>query len=215
MSRQENVVRFYVLTNKLKNVIRTGWKKWKVKKERLESVAEHIFGTQMLAIAINSEYDYDINLTKVIYMLAIHELEEIYIGDLTMFQVSKEEKRRLGKQAVKDVLSGLINKDELESLINEFEEKQTKEAKFAYFCDKLECDLQSKLYDEENCVDLNNQQDNEVFFDSRVQKLLNEGMSFSEMWMRFGQSNYNYDEPFLEVSNYAINNKVKTIDKRR
>lgn len=215
MSRQENVIRFYVLTNRLKNVIRTGWKNWKVKRERIESVAEHIFGTQMLAIAINSEYNYDINLTKVIYMLAIHELEEIYIGDLTMFQISKEEKRRLGKEAVKSVLSGLLNKEELESLINEFEEKQTKEAKFAYFCDKLECDLQSKLYDEENCVDLNDQQDNQTFYDARVQKLLNEGKSFSEMWLSFGQANYNYDEGFLEVSNYAINNKINNIDKRR
>ena len=38
MSREENVIRFYVLCNKLKNVIRTGWKDWHVNRERLESV---------------------------------------------------------------------------------------------------------------------------------------------------------------------------------
>ena len=209
MSREENVVRFYALTNKLKNVIRTGWKDWNVNKERIESVAEHIFGTQMLALAISSEYKYDIDLKKVLYMLAVHELEEIYIGDLTMFQISKEEKRKLGEEAVKKVLSNLLNKEEIENLINEFEEKITKEARFAYFCDKLECDLQSKMYDEENCVDLNNQKDNKTFYDDRVQKLLSEGKSFSEMWMMFGQQNYNYDEAFLEVSNYAMKNKIR------
>ena len=46
----------------------------------------------MLAIAIQSEYQYNIDLNKVIMMLAVHELEEILIGDLTQFQISKAEK---------------------------------------------------------------------------------------------------------------------------
>ena len=74
MEKQKNVINYYVLCNKLKNVIRTGWKHWEVKKDRLESVAEHIFGVQMLAIAMKSEYQYDIDIMKVIFMIAIHEL---------------------------------------------------------------------------------------------------------------------------------------------
>ena len=54
--KEERVINYYVLCNKLKDVIRTGWKDWKVNRERIESVAEHIFGVQMLAIAIKSEY---------------------------------------------------------------------------------------------------------------------------------------------------------------
>ena len=81
MSKEENVIRYYVLCNKLKNVIRTGWKDWHVDRERIESVAEHIFGVQMLAIAMNSEYEYNVDISKVIMMLAVHELEEILIGD--------------------------------------------------------------------------------------------------------------------------------------
>ena len=34
----------------------------KYERERLESVAEHIFGVQMLAIAMKSEYEYDIDI---------------------------------------------------------------------------------------------------------------------------------------------------------
>lgn len=56
MEKAENVVKYYVLCNKLKDVIRTGWKRWSVKRKRLESVAEHIYGVQMLAIAMHSEY---------------------------------------------------------------------------------------------------------------------------------------------------------------
>ena len=104
MTKEENVIRYYVLFNKLKNVIRTGWKDWNVKSERLESVAEHIYGVQMLAIAMQSEYQYDIDIMKVIFMLAIHELEEIFIGDLTRFQITKTEKIKIGHEAVKKVL---------------------------------------------------------------------------------------------------------------
>ena len=83
--------KFYVLCTRLKKLIRTGWKDWNVKRERVESVAEHIYGVQMLALAMYSEYQYDIDIEKVLYMLAVHELEETIIGDLTFLQISSAE----------------------------------------------------------------------------------------------------------------------------
>ena len=44
MTKEERVIKYYVLCNKLKNVIRTGWLNWKVNQDRIESVAEHIYG---------------------------------------------------------------------------------------------------------------------------------------------------------------------------
>ena len=211
MNKAESVVKYYVLCNKLKDVVRTGWKDWNVSRERVESAAEHTFGVQMLAIAMKSQYQYNIDLEKVILMLAIHELEEIYIGDLTLFQISKEEKEKLGHEAVSKVLKDLLDKEKIEDLILEFDERKTKEAQFAFFCDKLECDLQSKLYDEEGCVDLNNQEGNKTFKDDKVQKILEQEKSWSGMWLCFGQERYNYDENFLEVSNYAKNNKISEL----
>ena len=204
MTKEERVINYYVLCNKLKTTIRTGWKDWKVNKERLESVAEHIYGTQMLAIAMKSEYEYDIDIYKVIMMLAVHELEEIYIGDLTSFQITKQEKMKIGTEAVKKVLSNLTNKLEIENLILEYEKRETKEAKFAYYCDKLECDLQCRLYDLEKTVDVTNQEGNISFNDERVQSLLKQNKSWSEMWMLYGQSKYNYDDNFKKVSDFAM-----------
>lgn len=95
MCKEQNVLNYYVVCNKLKNVIRTGWKDWKVKRERIESVAEHIYGVQMLAIAMKSEYQYDIDMQKVIFMLAIHELGETVIGDLTHSKFQEKKKKEL------------------------------------------------------------------------------------------------------------------------
>ena len=208
MNKEKNVIEYYVLCNKLKNTIRTGWKDWNVKRERIESVAEHIYGVQMLAIAMYSEYHYDIDLKTVIMMLAVHELEEIYIGDLTLFQINKEEKNKIGHIAIEKVLNNLSTKEEIKQLILEFDKQETKESLFAYQCDKLEADLQCKLYDEENCVDLSNQNNNDLVNEKDIHKYLNNNTSWSEMWLKIGQERYNYDKNFLDVSNYALNNKI-------
>ncbi len=208
MGKSENVINYYVLCNKLKNITRTGWKNWNVEKERLESVAEHIYGVQMLALAIYSEYKCDIDISKVILMLSIHELGEIKIGDLTQFQISKEEKAKLEYEAVKDVASSLLIKDELIDLFLEFESRNTKESLFAHYCDKLECDLQAKLYGEEGLVDLSHQENNKIMDNDRVRSLLERGMSWEEMWLNFGQQTYNYDDNFKDVSNYALTHRI-------
>lgn len=211
MSKEENVVRYYVLCNKLKNLIRSGWKNWNVKRERIESVAEHIYGVQMLAIAMYSQYQYDIDIFKVIYMLAIHELEEIYIGDLTMFEIDTKKKEEIGHNAVSLILKDLLDKDKIINIILEFDKKETKEAQFAYFCDKLECDIQARIYDLENCVDLDSQNGNIALNNNLVKDLLTQGKSWSEMWLEFGQYNYKYDDNFLSVSNYVKNNNINEL----
>lgn len=208
VSKEGNVINYYVICNRLKNVIRKGWKDWNVNRERVESVAEHIFSVQMLAIAMKSEYQYDIDIMKVIFMLAIHELGETVIGDLTQFEISKEEKEKREREAVSKILSNLLDGKQIEQLFLEFDSHKTKEAIFAYQCDKLECDLQCKLYDEEGCVDLNKQEGNDTMKNSHVQNLLQEGNNWSEMWLKFGQQVYPYDENFIAVSNYALNNNI-------
>ena len=208
MTREENVIKYYVLCNKLKNVIRTGWKDWKVQRDRIESVAEHIFGVQMLAIAMKSEFEYDIDIMKVIYMLAIHELGETVIGDLTQFQIDKKEKEKIEHEAVHKILASLIDGEKIEALFLEFDSHETPEAKFAYQCDKLECDIQCKLYDQEQCVDLTHQEGNNTVNDGTVKELLETGKSWSQMWLEFGQSRYPYDKNFLSVSNYVKDNNI-------
>ena len=206
--REKNVIEYYVLCNKLKHVIRTGWQDWNIDCDRLESVAEHVYGVLMLAIAMYSEFDYDLDLKKVLYMLSVHELEEIIIGDLTMFQIDREEKKKRGHEAIAKILANLKNKDEIMNLILEFDERKTKEALFAYQCDKLECDLQARLYDLTGCADVKRGSE-EMLNKPRVHELYEKGYTLSEMWLKFGQETYPYDDNFISVSNYALNNDIR------
>lgn len=47
MKKEQKVLNYYVICNRLKDVIRTGWKDWNVKRDRIESVAEHIYSVQI------------------------------------------------------------------------------------------------------------------------------------------------------------------------
>lgn len=65
------------------------------------------------------------------------ELGETIIGDLTQFQISNEEKEKIEHNEVHKILSGLIDKDLIEELFLEFDSHKTKEAMFAYQCEKF------------------------------------------------------------------------------
>lgn len=216
-SKIENAIQFYLLATELKDTVRSGWNEehWNIDRERLESVSEHIYGCCILAIAIDSEFELKINLKKSILMLVIHELEEIKIGDLTPFEkISKEEKRKIGKEAVYEVLKGLMKANEYIDLINEFEEMQTSEAKFCKMIDKLECDLQAKIYCEENRGNISNVKNTAILKDERIQRMMHNGnKTVAEFFIEADKPMY-VDE-FLEIADFVKNNDLYNLNKNR
>ena len=208
MNKEEKVINYYLVCNKLKYIIRSYCKIWNIHNDRLESIAEHVYGVQMLALSMYSEFKYDIDIEKVLYMLAIHELGESVIGDITMFDLSHEEKEAKEHEAVHKILDNLLEGKYIEELFLEFDECKTKEAFFAFQCDKMEADLQAKIYGDMGCVDLNDQPNNVALGNKKVRELLDNGDDFGTMWLEFSQDSYPYDENFKSVSNYPIEHKL-------
>ena len=208
-NRIKDAISFYTLCNKLKDTIRKGPIIWNAKRERIESVAEHIYGTQMLAIAIYYQFNYKLDLYKVVYMLAIHELEEIEMGDLAFYETTKEDKLKNGKDATNLILKDLIGKEEISKLLDEYNERKTDEAKFAHHCDKLECEIQIKLYEQAKCFDLNNQPNNEAINIPVVKELLDKEKSLSNAWIEFDRNIYEDDPVFIDIINWLKNNDIK------
>ena len=204
----KNIMSFYALCSKLKDTIRKGPLTWNANRKRIESVAEHIYGVQMLAISIYYQFNYKLDLNKVIYMLAIHELEEIEIGDLAFYETTKEDKLEKGKNATDLILKDLVGKEEISKLLDEYNERKTEEAIFAYHCDKLECDVQMKLYDQEGCFDLNNQPKNPIIDLPSVMKVLDSENSISNAWIEFDRSKFEDDPVFIEIINWLKDNNI-------
>ena len=204
----EKAMTFYALCCRLKDLIRKGPTVWNVKRDRIESVAEHIFGTQMLAISLYYQLGYTFDLYKVLYMLAIHELDEIVMGDLAFFEKSKEQEMIEEKGAVALVLKDFMGKEKLSNLIEEFNERKTDEARFAYHCDKLDCDIQMKLYDQEGCFDLNNQENNPTYKLQSVKDAIANEKSLSNAWIEFDRNKYLDDPIFIEIIDWLKNNHI-------
>ena len=106
------------------------------------------------------------------------------------------------------ILKDFLGNDEISTLLDEYNERKTEEAKFAYHCEKLECDIQMKLYDQEGCFDLNNQPNNPIINNPSVKKVLDSEKSISNAWIEFDRSKYEDDKNFIEIIEYLKENEI-------
>lgn len=139
-------------------------------------------------------------------MLVLHELGEVIIGDITPFDnITPEEKMIKEHEAMREVVGDLINQKEFLSLLFEFDEKKTKEAIFAHHCDKLEADIQAKIYQDMGCQHpLNEQEDNVVFRSDKVQQMVKDGAQTAfDIWYEWDKSLYSDDEDFARLLDYV------------
>lgn len=208
--KNDNIIRFYILANKLKNIIRRGWIEIGIDKERLESDAEHIYGTLMLAIAINSEYELDLDMYKVLKMLALHETEEILMPDYTVrSNITKLEKNEQGRVAVSKVVSGLGEENVIDELLDDYRKRESKEAKFAHLVDKIECDFQAKLYDLEGVMDYNRAREDLIYYGSRAEEIDAKSKTAADFWIEYDRPKYKDDKIFRELIEDIKNIDIK------
>ncbi|MBR3210820.1 MAG: HD domain-containing protein [Bacilli bacterium] len=211
--RIKEAMRFYLMATKLKDKIRSGWDNhhWNIKGDRVESVAEHVYGSCILAISLNSEFDLGVNMEKVLKTLVIHEIGEVLIGDITPFDnITPEQKQEMEHRAMQAVLGDLCEKDELYALLLEFDEHKTKESRFAYFCDKIEADIQSKIYQDKGCHHpLSEQSHNAAFRYSKTQDMITNGAKEPfDIWYEWDKSRFEGEPIFQKVLEYVKENNT-------
>ncbi|SLM27375.1 HD domain protein, metal dependent phosphohydrolase [Desulfamplus magnetovallimortis] len=127
----KRVVDFLFETNILKELPRSGYTFLGTGRE---SVAEHIFMTTMICFVI-SRMEPEVDREKLITMALVHDLPEARTGDLNYVQ--KQYVRPLEDKAMADMSKGLDFGDELKSLLDEFNESSSKEARLARDADQL------------------------------------------------------------------------------
>lgn len=174
LEKARTVLNFYERLSILKETERTGFIKWNVAGRR-ESINDHSTSSQYLAWVLYSEYDIDVDIFHVISMLSVHEIGESKIGDITPYDgISPKEKAKREKMAVDSICFPLKKGDIIVSLFDEFEAKETPEAKFAYLCDKLDFDLQMMLCSKAGRCSIENATSQIVSID-KVQQIIENG----------------------------------------
>ena len=129
---------FIIEIDKVKNIFRMTYV---VDKSRRENDAEHSWHLGIMASLLAEYIEEDVDISKVIKMVLIHDLVEIYAGDTFAF----DEKGHLDKydreKECANKIFGMLPEDqgeEFHQLWEEFEACETIEAQYGAMLDRLQ-----------------------------------------------------------------------------
>lgn len=142
--RFERQLDFIVEIDKLKSIAR---KSMVFDGSHFENDAEHSWTISVLAILLKEYSNFEINIERVLIMLLIHDIVEVYAGDTFLYS-EKREAAHIDEEKSAKKIFGFLEEDQKEYFINiwkEFEERKTNEAKFAAVFDRMEPLLQNYM----------------------------------------------------------------------
>ena len=140
MNNIDKVIRFIKEIENLKSVTRTAW----TKTGRRESTAEHSWRLAMLLMVLREDFK-DLDIDKAIKMSLVHDLGELYDGDISAkLQNDNDNRAEMEEKAMRRMLTILPENlaENIYDLWKEYNECSTKEAKLVKAMDKLETIVQ-------------------------------------------------------------------------
>ena len=130
-------IQFILEIDKLKTILR---QTRITTNERYENSAEHSWHLAMLALVLHEYANEPIDLFRVLKMVLVHDIVEIDAGDTFFFDTSGNGTKAAREQKAANRLFGLLPADqqtELRGLWEEFEARETADAKFAAAVDRV------------------------------------------------------------------------------
>ena len=111
---------------------------------RHDSVAEHSWRISLMAMLLSHEEEFqELDMNKVIRMCLIHDLGEIFTGDVPAFEKTKNDEEKEDAIYAKWVRSFPTEvRNEFEDLLTEMNALETREAKLYKALDKMEAVIQ-------------------------------------------------------------------------
>jgi len=134
-------IAFILEVDKLKNIVR---KSRNISNDRYENDAEHSWHACIMAIALQGYANSLVDIARVLKMLILHDLGEIGIGDIIVY--NKNNADVLNELESADRLFSLLEPpqhEELKDLLKEFEARETSESRYANAIDRAEPVLQN------------------------------------------------------------------------
>ena len=131
-------LRFIYELDELKSVLR---QTLLADKSRQENSAEHSWHLAMTAMALAPLADPPVDTERAIKILLVHDIVEIDAGDVFIYDAEARASKEAEEIAAADRIFGLLPEpqaSELRALWDEYEARETPEARFAYSCDRLQ-----------------------------------------------------------------------------
>lgn len=131
-------IAFLLELDKLKNIYR---QTLVLHEDRAENDAEHSFHLAMMACILAEHANTAVDVLHTMKMVLVHDVVEIDAGDTYCYDAKGNEGKRERELKAADRLFALLPEDqaaEFRALWEEFEEKETPEAKFANALDRIQ-----------------------------------------------------------------------------
>ena len=131
-------ITFILEIDKIKTVFR---QTYLLDQSRKENDAEHSWHLALMAVLLAEYAAEPIDLHRVVKMALIHDLVEIDAGDTFCYDEQGDKTKALREQAAADRIFAILPAEqaaELRSLWDEFEARQTPDAKYAAALDRLQ-----------------------------------------------------------------------------
>lgn len=141
MKKQERLKRqmeFIIEADKVKNIFR---QTYLADGKRKENDAEHSWHLALAAVLLKEHMEEDVDITKVMIMVLIHDLVEIDAGDTYAYDDEAAKSKREREEKAADRIFGILPEDQgqmFRNLWEEFEAYETPEAKFAHLLDNFQ-----------------------------------------------------------------------------
>jgi putative hydrolase of HD superfamily len=107
---------------------------------RVENSAEHSWHAALMAALCAEHCDELVDVARVVLMLLIHDVVEVQAGDTYLYDLEARSEQESKERAAAERLYGLLPErqgQELLALWNEFEARETPEARYAKAIDAL------------------------------------------------------------------------------
>jgi putative hydrolases of HD superfamily len=107
---------------------------------RRENSAEHSWHIAIMALVLGRDYGKDVDLSRVVTMLLLHDIVEIDAGDTYAYDQEGYQDKEEREQEAAARIFGLLPPDQAEILRTtweEFEQGASREARFAHSMDRL------------------------------------------------------------------------------
>jgi putative hydrolase of HD superfamily len=144
--RLESIIRFLKEIEKLKHVHRQVYLSDNSKNE---NSAEHSWHMCLILMALEKELS-GIDLLRAYKMILVHDLVEIYSGDVCFVDNEKRKQKQKNEEKAAERLFSMLPEDlreEFLSIWREFEKGQTKESLVVHSLDKLQAMIQQIISD--------------------------------------------------------------------
>jgi putative hydrolase of HD superfamily len=140
-------LRFLLEIDELKAVLR---RNLTTADDRRENTAEHSWHLAMFAVVLGERASPDVDVARAIKILLVHDLVEIDAGDTYIYDSAALELKAGLEAAAADRIFNLLPPDqaaEMRALWDEYEERATPTARFAYSIDRLQPLLLNAAHD--------------------------------------------------------------------